>query len=114
MARRLTCCPLYCGYERDIRGIGVDEVTSDETEGTGDEQRRKEETRLPSARATLELHETLGPALTTRSAKVKRAGVGRPTLYGHFPDELSLGKACSPLDLSENPLPDPGLVVAPA
>ncbi len=70
---------------------------------------RQEETRLRITRATLELHETVGPALTTRSAIAERAGVSRPTVYSHFPDELSLGKACSALDLSENPLPDPGL-----
>jgi hypothetical protein len=34
--------------------------------------------------------------------------VGRPTVYAHFPDELSLGKACSSLGLAENPPPDPG------
>ena len=69
---------------------------------------RQEETRLRIARATLELHETLGPSLTTISAIAEKAGVGRPTVYSHFPDELSLGKACSSLDLSENPPPDPG------
>lgn len=69
---------------------------------------RQEETRLRIARATLELHETLGPALTTRSAIAERAGVTRPTVYSHFPDELSLGMACSSLELSDNPLPDPG------
>ena len=69
---------------------------------------RQEETRLRIARATLELHEILGPALTTRSAIAQRAGVTRPTVYSHFPDELSLGKACSALELSDNPLPDPG------
>ena len=69
---------------------------------------RQKETRLRIARATLELHETLGPALTTISAIAERAGVGRPTVYSHFPDELSLGMACSSLELSENPLPDPG------
>jgi AcrR family transcriptional regulator len=68
---------------------------------------RQEETRLRIARATLELHEILGPALTTRSAIAARAGVTRPTVYSHFPDELSLGKACSSLELSDNPLPDP-------
>ena len=68
---------------------------------------RQEETRLRIARATLELHEILGPALTTRSAIAERAGVTRPTVYSHFPDELSLGKACSSLELSDNPLPDP-------
>src|ERR671910_1214764 len=68
---------------------------------------RQEETRLRIARATLELHETLGPALTTISAIAERAGVTRPTVYSHFPDELSLDKACSSLELSDNPLPDP-------
>jgi AcrR family transcriptional regulator len=69
---------------------------------------RQEETRLRIARATLELHETIGPSLTTRSAIAERAGVGRPTVYAHFPDDLSLGLACSSLGLTENPLPDPG------
>jgi AcrR family transcriptional regulator len=69
---------------------------------------REQETRLRIVRATLELHETVGPALTTRSAIAERARVSRPTVYSHFPDELSLGKACSALGLSENPLPDPG------
>jgi AcrR family transcriptional regulator len=69
---------------------------------------RQQETRLRIARATLELHETVGPALTTRSAIAQRAGVTRPTVYSHFPDELSLGKACSSLEMSDNPLPDPG------
>jgi hypothetical protein len=58
---------------------------------------RQEETRLRIARATLELHESVGPALTTRSAIAQRAGVTRPTVYSHFPDDLSLGKACSSL-----------------
>src|ERR671913_1034355 len=69
---------------------------------------RQEQTRLRIARATLELHETVGPALTTRSAIAQRAGVTRPTVYSHFPDDLSLGKACSSLGLYDNPLPDPG------
>ena len=69
---------------------------------------RQEETRLRITRAALELHESVGPALTTRSAIAERAGVGRPTVYAHFPDDLSLGLACSSLGLAENPLPDPG------
>ena len=68
---------------------------------------RQEETRLRIARATLELHEILGPSLTTRSAIAQRAGVTRPTVYSHFPDDLTLGKACSSLEMSDNPLPDP-------
>src|SRR5918997_564171 len=69
---------------------------------------RQEETRLRIARATLEMHEILGPALTTRSAIAQRSGVTRPTVYSHFPDDLTLGKACSSLEMSDNPLPDPG------
>jgi AcrR family transcriptional regulator len=68
---------------------------------------RQEETRQRIARAAMELHESLGPSRTTISAVAERAGVGRPTVYSHFPDELSLFKACSSLDLSENPPPDP-------
>ena len=68
---------------------------------------RQEETRLKIARAALELHEILGPALTTRSAIAQRAGVTRPTVYSHLPDDHSLGKACSTLEMSDNPLPAP-------
>ena len=70
---------------------------------------RREETRLRIARATLELHEILGPSKTTISAIAERAGVGRPTVYAHFPDEPSLGRACSSLGLAETPLPTLGL-----
>jgi AcrR family transcriptional regulator len=69
---------------------------------------RQEETRLRIARAALELHEIVGPALTTRSAIAERAGVSRHTVYAHYPDDLSLGLACSTLGLTENPLPDIG------
>ena len=68
---------------------------------------RQEETRLRIARAAAELHETVGPSKTTISALAEEAGVSRPTIYSHFPNELSLFKACSSLDLSENPPPDP-------
>jgi AcrR family transcriptional regulator len=68
---------------------------------------RQEETRLRITRAAVELHGTIGPSKTTMSALAEEAGVSRPTVYSHFPDELSLFKACSSLDLSENPPPDP-------
>jgi AcrR family transcriptional regulator len=69
---------------------------------------RQEETRLRIARAAVELHGSVGPSKTTIGALAEEAGVTRPTVYSHFPDELSLFKACSSLDLSENPPPDPG------
>jgi AcrR family transcriptional regulator len=69
---------------------------------------RQEETRLRIVRATLQLHETVGSTAATISAIAAKAGVTRPTVYNHFPDGLeSLGRACSSLELSENPLPDP-------
>jgi AcrR family transcriptional regulator len=67
----------------------------------------QEETRLRIVRATLHLHETVGSTAATISAIAEKAGVSRPTIYSHFPDGLiSLGRACSSLELSENPLPD--------
>ena len=75
------------------------------------EQKRRaelqQETRRRIAEATLELHSSVGPAKTTISAIAEKAGVQRQTFYRHFPDELSLFRACSSLDLSENPLPNP-------
>ena len=68
---------------------------------------RQEETRLRIARAAVELHGTIGPSKTTIGALAEKAGVTRPTVYSHFPDELSLFKACSSLFLSEEPPPDP-------
>jgi AcrR family transcriptional regulator len=69
---------------------------------------RQEETRLQIVRATLRLHEMVGSTAATISAIAEKAGVSRPTIYNHFPDGLeSLGRACSELELSENPLPDP-------
>ena len=77
------------------------------------EQKRRaelqQETRRRIAEAALELHGSVGPANTTIIAIAEKAGVQRQTFYRHFPDELSLFRACSSLDLSENPPPDPDL-----
>jgi AcrR family transcriptional regulator len=54
----------------------------------------------------VELHRSLGPALTTVSMVAERAGVQRHTLYAHFPDERSLHMACSGLVLERDPLPE--------
>lgn len=68
---------------------------------------RYQQTRQSIIEATLELHRTHGPAQTTITDISKRAGVKRQTVYNHFPDELSLFKACSAHNRSLNPLPDP-------
>jgi AcrR family transcriptional regulator len=64
------------------------------------------ETRKRIVEAAVELHGSIGPALTTFSMVADRAGVQRHTLYAHFPDERSLYLACSGLHLERAPLPD--------
>lgn len=64
------------------------------------------ETRRRIALATLELHTTVGPAMTTVSAIAERAGVERLTVYRHFPDPDSLFAACGGLWTATVPMPD--------
>lgn len=66
-----------------------------------------EETRRRIAAAAFELHTTVGPAQTTISAIADRAGVQRWTVYRHFPDELSLFRACVAHGSAVMPVPDP-------
>ncbi len=68
---------------------------------------RREETRRRIVEAAVELHGTVGIAATTIGQIAERAGVGRQTVYRHFPDELSLTRACSGLYWGRHPLPDP-------
>jgi AcrR family transcriptional regulator len=65
------------------------------------------ETRRRIVEAAVDLHGSVGPALTTFSMVAERAGVQRHTLYAHFPDERSLYLACSALAMERDPLPDP-------
>ena len=64
------------------------------------------ETRRRIVEAAVDLHSSVGPALTTFSMVAERAGVQRHTLYAHFPDEQSLFLACSGLAMERDPLPD--------
>ena len=66
------------------------------------------ETRLRIVQAAIDLHGSVGPALTSLSMVAERAGVQRHTLYAHFPDERSLLLACSGLTMERDPLPDAG------
>jgi AcrR family transcriptional regulator len=72
--------------------------------------KRRAETQAATRRriveAAVELHASVGPALTTISMVAERAGVQRHTLYAHFPDERSLFLACSGLTMERDPLPD--------
>jgi AcrR family transcriptional regulator len=64
------------------------------------------ETRRRIVEAALELHGSIGPALTTLSMVAERAGVQRHTVYAHFPDARSLYMASSALHLDRDPLFD--------
>jgi AcrR family transcriptional regulator len=68
---------------------------------------RQEATRRRIVEAAVDLHGTVGPAQTTVTEIAARAGVGRQTVYRHFPDELTLVRACSGLYWERYPLPDP-------
>ncbi len=68
---------------------------------------RHQQTRQRIVETAVELHKTHGPAQATITDIAKRAGVQRQTVYNHFPDELSLLKACSGHHRALNPPPDP-------
>ena len=65
------------------------------------------QTRQRIVEAAVDLHSSIGPALTSLSMVAERAGVQRHTLYAHFPDERSLFLACSGLAMERDPMPDP-------
>jgi AcrR family transcriptional regulator len=52
------------------------------------------------------LHKSIGAAQTTISEIAKRAGVGRVTVYRHFPDDETLFAACSGHYFAQHPFPN--------
>src|ERR1700716_4339639 len=86
---------------------------SDQTTSPGQRTYRKRKraaeelrTRERITRATVGLHETVGPAGTSVRAIANRAGVQRATVYRHFPDEQSLFDACTAHYFGDHPMPD--------
>jgi AcrR family transcriptional regulator len=65
------------------------------------------ETRRRIVDAAIALHESLGPSRTTITAIAERAGVGRLSVYRHFPEEADLFLACSGRYWEDHPAPDP-------
>src|SRR5882762_4608179 len=65
------------------------------------------ETRRRSAKATYELHSTIGPAFTTIALISDRAGLPRQTIYRNFGTPLEIFRGCIAFGLELNPLPDP-------
>lgn len=68
--------------------------------------KQEEQTRRRITEAVVELHRTVGPAQTTISDIANLAGVGRVTVYKHFPDDAAMFRACSDHWLADNPPPD--------
>jgi AcrR family transcriptional regulator len=68
---------------------------------------RQNATRLRIVEAAVALHESNGIAATTITEIADRAGVGRLTVYRHFPDQQALLGACSSHWFSRHPSPDP-------
>ena len=64
------------------------------------------ETRQRIVEAAVDLHGTVGPAATPVRLIAARAGVQRPTVYAHFPDDRSMLLACSGLVAERDPLPE--------
>ena len=67
---------------------------------------RQEETRQRIIEAAVALHTSIGPLRTTDAAIAERAAVTRVTFYRHFPDDVSLFRACTTHGLVRWPLPD--------
>lgn len=74
----------------------------------GRRRERLEATRQRIAEAAFELHATVGPAQTSISAVAERAGVQRHTVYNHFPDMISLIRACTDHGMRVTRIPEAG------
>jgi AcrR family transcriptional regulator len=70
-------------------------------------QETVEATRARIAEAAFELHRDVGPAYATISAIADRAGFERQTVYRHYPDLVTLLKACTEHGMRVTGLPEP-------
>jgi AcrR family transcriptional regulator len=74
-----------------------------ELKARAESQRR---TRERIVRATMDLHEEVGPAKTTIAEIARRADVQRLTVYNHFPEDIDLFAACQAHWVELHPLPE--------
>lgn len=85
--------------------------THDQTERRTYRQKRRAQqqydTRQRIVEAAVSLHEAVGDEEATITAIAEKAGVGRVTVYRHFPDERALLTACTDHYLALHPPPDP-------
>jgi len=66
-----------------------------------------EKTRRRIAKATYELHSTIGPALTTIALISDRSGLPRQTVYRNFGTQVELFRSCIAFGQELHPIPDP-------
>ncbi len=66
----------------------------------------RDRTREKIVEAAIALHQSRGIAATSMGDIAKAAGVGKVTVYRHFPDEAALVGACSGLYFQRHPFPD--------
>lgn len=67
---------------------------------------RQEDNRRRIVEAAYKLHMTIGASRATASAIARLAGVKRPTVQRHFPDQLTLFMACTLHGMQLDPPPD--------
>lgn len=66
-----------------------------------------DETRRRIAKATYELHSTVGPAFTTIALIADRAGLPRQTVYRNFSNQVELFRSCIAFGQELHPVPSP-------
>ena len=69
----------------------------------------RDQTRQKIVEAAIHLHQTKGIAATSMTDIAEQAGVGKVTVYRHFPDLGAVAGACSGLYFERHPFPDPAL-----
>lgn len=77
---------------------------------TYDQKKRRQsqaETRLKITEAAVRLHQRQGILATSMNDIAEEAGVGKVTVYRHFPDIEAVTQACSTHFFQHNPPPDP-------
>lgn len=72
-----------------------------------DRARSQEDTRRRIVEAAIELHQAQGVGATSMQDIARKAGVGKVTVYRHFPTDEDVLTACSGAYFERHPLPDP-------
>jgi AcrR family transcriptional regulator len=91
------------GTVSSVNGMSTEKPRKYQLKARAESQRQ---TRERIVKATMELHEQVGPAQTTVAEIARRANVQRLTVYNHFPEDFDLFAACQAHWMGLHPLPD--------